>query len=198
MIDYDIDKAREMVARLFVVAINNKINFKSFTNMLIKSKFIYDIENNLYNDYLDKPIEELFYVITGFRINEDNSYGIYNDAYWSGQMYFDLHMRTNKPFSYIMLKLPLAKIMEIHTIFHEMDFTSLAEYFQKIEQEKTILRLLCESNKCSLSTLSKILGISKATLIKYNDSDEALYNASFQNIVKIMKHFDTPLSLFIK
>lgn len=196
MNDYELDNLRETFSRLFVLAVRNKINFKSFTNMLSNSSFIESIEKDKYNDLFNKPIEQLLFSITGFETKEDNSYGIYNDAYWCGQNYFDLHMKTKKSFVYIFLKLPFEELMNVYSIFHEMDFTSLLEYFRKKEKEKTILRILCEEKRCSLNDISKATTLNFNVLKKYNSSDEALYKASFQNISKMISYFDVSYLLF--
>lgn len=198
MNDYEISNVRETFSRLFVLAIRNKMNLNSFTSMLEKSDFIALIEKNKYDSLLNKPINLLFYEITRFDVKEDNSYGVYNDSYWCGQNYFDLHLKTNKSFSYIFLKLPLTKMMEIYTIFHEMDFTSLVDYFHKKCEEKTIIRLLCENKNKSLNDISKDTLIPLSTLKKYNMSDEYLYKASFQAISKLVLYFDVNYSLFRK
>ena len=48
MNEYEINDIRETFSRLFVLAISNKMNFDSFTNMLVKSEFVSMIENNNY------------------------------------------------------------------------------------------------------------------------------------------------------
>lgn len=58
--------------------------------------------------------------------------------------------------------------MKLYSIYHEMDTSSLLEYFNQQDQEKTILRLLCEERNCSIPRLSSLTWISKATLSKYN------------------------------
>jgi DNA-binding Xre family transcriptional regulator len=141
-------------------------------------------------------IEKAYFDVTNETIKDD-SYGIYNDAYWSGYSYFELFLQTHKPFSYLFLKLPLEKMLDIYEIFHEMDFTSLLEYFKKRETESTILGTLCKKKKCSLTKLKEVTGININTLSKYRSSDEILYKASFQNIYKIAKYFEVPISLFV-
>ena len=198
MNDYELDSLRETFSRLFVLAVRNKINFKSFTNMLSNSSFIDAIEKDKYSELFNKPIEQLLFSITGYEPKEDNSYGIYNDAYWCGQNYFDLHIKTKKSFVYLFLKLPFEEMMNIYSIFHEMDFSSLVDYFHKKENEKTILRILCEEKRCSLNDLCKATSLSLNTLRKYNSSDDILYNASFQNIAKLIQYFDVSYLLFVR
>ncbi len=198
MNNYELDNLRETFSRLFVLAVRNKINFTSFTNLLCQSEFLSKIERNKIDDIINIPVEKILFSITGFEVKEDNSYGIYNDAYWCGQNYFDLHIRTKKSFSYIFLKLPMVKMMDIYSIFHEMDFSSLLDYFNKIEKEKTIIRILCEGYNKSLNDISKATLIPLSTLKKYNLSDENLYKASFQVVSKLVLFFDVPYSLFVQ
>ena len=63
MNDYELDSLRETFSRLFVLAVRNKINFKSFTNMLSNSSFIDAIEKDKYNELFNKPIEQLLFSI---------------------------------------------------------------------------------------------------------------------------------------
>ena len=196
MNDYEINNARETFSRLFVLAVQNKMNFSSFTFMLEKSDFISVIEKNKYDPLLNKSLSILFYNITGFEVKEDNSFGVYNDAYWCGQNYFDLHLKTNKSFSYLFLKLPFEQMMNIYTIFHEMDFSSLVTYFYEKCEKKTIIRLLCEKTNVSLADISEATSIALSTLKKYNMNDKYLYKASFQIISKLVSYFDVSYSLF--
>lgn len=195
MNDYNI---KDLFARLFVLAIQNKINFYSFTHHLERSEFVLKIEENEYDDYFNKDILTIFFDITNNHIQSDTSYGIYNDAYWCGYQYFELHKSLHKPFSFIFLKLPLAKMIELYLIYHEMDFSSLLDYFDMVNKRKTILRLLCEQKGCSLTELSAKTGVNKATLSKYNASDDSIYKGSLENIYKIAKYFDYPISLFVR
>jgi len=196
MSNLDLRMVKETFARLFVMAVQNEINFLAFTASLERSAFANLIEEDVYDDYFNTPLTRIFFDITKMHIEKDESFGIYNDAYWCGYSYFELQQRLKKPFSYLFLKLPLSKMMDIYPIFHEMDFSALLEFFEKEKDKKTILRALCEQRHCSLSKLSASTGINQATLSKYNADDEALLKGSFQNVYKISKYFNVPVSLF--
>lgn len=198
MSNFDLKMTKETFARLFVVALDNKMNLSSFIEDLSKSAFIQRIESKEYDESLNRDLLDVFASFTKRTIAKDNSYGVYNDAYWCGSSYFELHLRLNRPFSYIFLKLPLEELLGIYSIYHEMDISHLMDYFQKKEKETTILRALCKKKKCSITKLSIQTGINAATLNKYNADDEALYKGSFQNIYKISQFFQTPINLFYK
>lgn len=195
---YLIDDVKQSFARLFVLAVHRSLNLYSFTSYLADSDYVKSLENGDINAVSDTPVKELFGDVTKEMIREDSSYGIYNDAYWCGHCYFELFLQTHKPFSYLFLKLPLEKMLSVYEVYHEMDFTALLELFRKKEQEVTILGALCKDKKCSLTKLKEATGISVNTLRKYRYNDELLYKASFQNVYKLAKYLEVPISLFVK
>ena len=197
MSNYDLAKINVLFARLFVLAIQNKINPSSFIYMLERSEFLIKIERGKYDEYFNKPLIDIFFDITNFELQTDTSFGIYNDAYWCGDVYFKLFLKNTWFFSYIFLKLPFEKLLDLYSIYHEMDFSEMQEQFLKLEQEKTILRVLCEQKRVSLEQVSKSTGLNIATLKKYNASDNAIFNASFLAVSRIVNYFDIPYSMFI-
>ena len=191
-------EVQDVFARLFVLAIQNDFHPNAFTYMLERSEFVNYIENGKTNELFDLKIETLFETITSYKIETDTSFGIYNDAYWCGYSYFVIFVRSKKPFSYIFLKLPFSDLLSLYPVYHEMDISSLLEYFQDLAKKKTIIRSLVESNKTSLNKLAKELDISVNTLVKYNIDDKYLYRGSFQTLSKLVNIFNLPYSLFIE
>lgn len=197
MSDFENEKLKELFSRVFVLAVENKFNYDSFTYLLERSEFALKIEKGQYDDYFNKSLKDIFFDITNFEIKEDNSYGVFNDAYWCGYTYFELFTRLKKPFNYIFLKLPFPNMLQIYSIYHEMDISSLIEYFSKIEKKETILKALRKRRRVSLPKLSQETGIALTTLSKYNASDESLLKASFQAIYIISSYFDVSPTLFV-
>ena len=197
MNNYELYKTREVFSQLFVIAIKNKMNLDSFTFYLERSDLVLSTQKDIYSSKVDNNLKDLFYMITNYEVSNIEIEGIYNDAYWAGQSYFDLYQELKIPFSLLFLKLPLSKMLNIYPIYHEMDISSLVSYFISLNKEKTILRILCEKKKCSLSDISKKTNINLSTLKKYNESDSHLYSASFQNINKLVNYFNTTYSLFV-
>ena len=196
MNNYELNKIREVFSQLFVIATKNKMNLDSFTFYLERSELVTLIEKNIYCSKVDNALKDLFYLITSYEVDNIDIEGIYNDAYWAGQSYFDLQKELKIPFSLLFLKLPLSKMLDIYPIYHEMDISSLVSYFINLSKEKTILRILCENKKCSLNDICKNTNINISTLKKYNESDSHLYSASFQNINKLVNYFNTVYNLF--
>ena len=198
MNNFDLPLLKDLFARLFVIAKQKQTNLAFFSFAISNSDLVKKLEKDDYDEYFNKSLEEIFFDITNNYSISDNSFGVYDDAYWCGASCFELFLVTKKPISYILLKLSFEKMMDLYPIFHEMPFSSLVEHFHQIEKEKTILRLLCETRRCSIKKLSLSTGISANTLAKYKKSDEALYKGSFQNIMRISRFFETPTNLFLE
>jgi len=196
MNNYYLRIVQDAFARLFVLAVKQKMNLLAITINLENSEYVRFIEKGDYTSIANKDIKDIYQSIFGVALDKDDSAYTYNDAYWSGYSYFQLHLRTNKSFAYLFLKLPLARMLDMYPVYHEMDITQLEEEFHRLEKEKTILRSLCENGCISLSKLSDKTSISQSTLAKYNKDDEYLYNASFQNVIAIADYFNCPISLF--
>ena len=158
---------KDFFSRLFVLAKKHKINLKSFSLLIANSdEFVLsETEENA------TSLAGLFNKITGLFLNNDDSFGIFNDAYWCGTVYFYLYFKTKKPLAYIIFKLPLNSLIELYGTYHEMDYSSIFELFLEKEKEQTLLRLLCRHNKITLKELSKRTGININTLKKYNRKD---------------------------
>ena len=193
----DIEVIKEVFSRLFVIAKQSNFNMHSFSYLLERSYFVKAIEKGQYDDYFNKSLETIFFDITNYKVSEENSYGIYNDAYWCGSSYFELFLRLNKPFNYLFLKLSLPEMFGLFSIYHEMDISSLINYFHYAEKKETIIRALCKRKHISLPKMSRETGIALTTLSKYNASDESLLKASFQAIYIISSYFDVSPTLFV-
>ena len=186
--------SKEFFARLFVIAKQNKCNLRAFSIMLM------EYDNLEFNDSFINflAITEVFRKITGIYVTNDKSRGVYDDAYWCGLSYYYLVKKSEKPLSYILLKLPFDQMMDLYDIYHEMDVSSLYERFLQIEKEESILPLLCKQYQTSLVEVSKKTNISINTLKKYAKEDRYIHNASFQYIYKLSNFFSIPISLFAK
>ena len=186
--------SEEHFARLFVLCVDYKVNLQAFSSLLMNyDKFVFCY---LVTDIIS--LVDLFNDITGLYVKKDTSYGNYNDAYWSGVSYFYLKHKLNKPLSYVLLKLPLDKLLNLYNPYHEAPYSKVLDYFKSIENEQTILQILCKQNKISLARLSKDTGISLNTLKRYAKDDKFLYYGSFQYILKIANYFDVTPNLFLE
>lgn len=186
--------SEEHFARLFVLCVDNKVNLRAFSNLLIN----YDGFSLSYQETDVVSLVDLFNEITGLYVSEDTSFGKYNDAYWSGTTYFYIKHKTQKPLSYVLLKMPFDELIELYNPYHEADYSKTLEYFLNHEKDETILKRICKENRISLSRLSRETSININTLKRYAKQDDYLYSGSFQNILTIAKYFNITPNLFLE
>ncbi len=180
-------------SRLFVLCKQNKVSMRAFSIALMKRE---DLQLGSENNVVSLPA--LFNDITGLYLQKDESFGIYDDAYWCGSVYFRLTRKSKKPLSYVLLKMPFDELALLYPVYHEMDYSSISNQFGVITQRNTIIELLCKTSGKRLTAASRTMGISLNTLNYYKKDDDHLYAASFDHVYKIAKYFDAPLSLFVK
>lgn len=184
--------SEEYFSRLFVLCKLHKINMRSFTIALLTYK---NIEISF--EYSEiKSLCDLFNDITNIHITKDESFGIYDDAYWCGKAYCFINEKTKKPLNYILLKMPFDKLINYYHLYHEMDYSQILDVFLEESRKHSILSLLCDIKGYSLPHISKISGISLSTLKKYSSDDKYLYKASFNKIYSLLNVFDVDPSIF--
>ena len=187
----------DMFSSLFVIAGQTHIKEDCFTRGLENHPFILDIEKGDYLKAYNYSVKEIFDEVSGVPIIEDYR-NVINNYYWVGKCYFYINDKTHKAFSYIFLKLPFKKLLDMYNPYHETDLGNVLDIFLEKEKEITILEALVKRRKISLTLLSKEVDIAISTLRKYKNNDEYLYKASFVNIYKLASYFNVPETLFLK
>ena len=187
----------DKLGRLLDLAVSNKVHFQVITDVLAKSSLLKNIENNNFYELENNDVTSLYNHYFGYTYFEDKINN-FNDAYWCGQIYVNLFYKYNKSFSYIFLKLPLAQLLDMYSVYHEMDISSIYEVFEKQEKENTILDLLLKKHSMKSTELAKMTKIKINTLKAYKLSDINLYKGSFSNIHRIAMVLDEPDNLFLE
>lgn len=185
-------------SRIFVLAVDSFIHPQVITDILSKSSLVKDMELGNYSELTNNSPLQLFKYYFNTPVFEDNSLYDFNDAYWCGYIYMNIFYKYNKPFSYIFLKLPLSKLLDMYHVYHEMDITSVYEVFEELMLKDTILSLLLIKHSYKLSELSSLTDISINVLKKYKNSDINLYAGSFKNIHRIAIVLNEPDNLFLE
>ena len=91
---YLIDDVEKTFSRLFVLAVHQSTNPSAFTYLLSKSNYVAKLEEGDIDAISNWPIEKAYFDVTKETVKDD-SYGIYNDAYWSGYSYFELFLKNS-------------------------------------------------------------------------------------------------------
>ena len=189
---------QHVVARLFVIASQIKMHPEAFASSFINSDFASYLEKDIYDDKYNISILDIFNKITGLNVSRDDSFGVYDDAYWAGHTYYELMIRRKKSFAFLMIKLPLKEMLDLHPVYHEMDLTAIEEYLNEKDKSQSIIKCLLKRYGYKLTEVSKKTKISISTLRKYSENDALLYRASFKHIYLLKNFFEVPYQLFLE
>lgn len=192
------DKYIDIIARLYSLAIDFKMNPDAISERIIKSEIIRDIERRNYCDLDNNTFRSISYFLFP-EINAQDDYLFnYDRGYWCGYVYMSLFYELKKPISYIILKLPLKELMEMYDVYHEMDISFLFEYFKEIENRNTIIEIILDRYNLSVTKLSKESNVPLRTIKNFKKDDENLYKGTFLNVHRIALALDLPDNLFLK
>jgi len=194
----DKEKYIDYFSRIFVLAIDSKLHPMVITNTLSNSPLLKDIELNNYSELSNNSPAILFSHYFNIPVYDDISLFNYNNAYWCGSIYMSLFYKYRKPFSYIFLKLPLSKLLDMYPVYHEMDISGVYEIFESAMDNNSILTLLLEKHSMKLNELSNVTNVSINVLKKYKNNDSYIYKGSFNNLHRIALALNEPDNLFLE
>lgn len=190
------NKSIDYVARIISFATKYRINTQVITDVLASSDFIEQIENNNYSSLYEKSPQEIYIELFGKACIYDGN--PYDEGYWCGYVYMNIFYKYKKPLSYIFLKMPLNKLLEMYDVYHEMDISEVYEEFEILEKRNTILNLLLIKHDISATKLSRDSDVNLRTIENFKKSDDNLYNASYANVQRIGKLLNEPGNMFLK
>lgn len=186
MVDYQYkQRFTDYLGRIISIAVKRKIVFQVITQKLSDSDLLKEIENGDYFLILNYTPEELFSKIFDMDPVVETSYFKYDDAYWCGYIYANIFYRYDKNFPYIFLILPLEELLDMYPLYHEMDISSLFNYYDELEKKETLLSRLLKYRQIKATKLSILTGISFETIKYYKKNNQNIYNANFNTIKKI-------------
>ncbi|MDO4940560.1 MAG: hypothetical protein Q4E33_02585 [Erysipelotrichaceae bacterium] len=193
----DEDKYYDCISQLFSMALFHRIHLVTITDTIAKSDLIEDIEKDKYDIILNNSTKDIFIHLFPSAFILDEYKTKFDEGYWCGYVYMNLFYHFKKPFSYLFLKLPLTKLLDMYEVFHQMDISQMYIEFERIEKENTIMELLLIKNKMSITRLSKISKVPIRTISYYKKSDYNLYKGSYENIRRIAIALEVSNNLFI-
>lgn len=198
MIENDKDRAIDYFSKIISLAIEARIHLEIITDSISKSSLVKSLEKNEYSIFYRKTYYEIFLDIFDVSYINDNTFMKYDGGYWCGYVYMNIFYKYKKPLSYIFLKLPLSKLLDMYEVYHEMDISQVYEIFEKEVENDTIIGLLLKKHSISVKNLALKTTVPARTISYYKNSDDNLYKGSFENIAKISNYLDEPSNLFIK
>lgn len=167
-------------------------------NGIIESTFFDCFENNNVNLFVNTGIEEIIQTVFSKSIYVDYNKALISEYYWAGQSYIQIMLNSNVPLKRALMLLPLKDMIDLYPVYHEMNPVKIRLKYKEIEDNVSILKVIRNINGYSIRKLSFLTGIKEITLATYDKSNEKLFNASSNNINKLLNVFNISKSIFNK
>jgi len=111
-------------------------------------------------------------------------------------MYISICLNKRIPLRTIMLLCPLDMMINYYEIYHEMNDEQLINNFIKNNYQVNILRTLRKKRKLTVRQLANISNISELTIKYYEKDNNHIFNASFENISRLIDSLNYSSSYF--
>lgn len=170
-----------------VLSAGYKLNYSlsALERAISYSRFFQSIENDdktlppIINDH--NLINEIF---SDDEIDLDNI-PTYNQCLWAAEAYLRIQGESHLTFEAIFLYLPIGKIYDLFSVYHEMDFSQIVQYFMSLIENKTVFALLIEKYNYSIKDVSKATGIHYATLFSLKQGHRDMKKTSIEVVNKL-------------
>lgn len=175
-----------------VLSFGYKTNYSSnaIERAISYSSFFQKIENNespIVNDSL--LLKSLFQEYSA----APNDIPIYKECLWASEGYLRIQNACKLTFEAIFLYIPINKMYDLFSLYHEMDFSHLVDEFYSLYEKKSVFSLLLDKYHYSMSTISEETGISYETLYSLKQRRRDVKKISVEMAKKLASYFHVRL-----
>ena len=110
---------------------------------------------------------------------------IYNQCLWAAEAYLRIQGESHLTFETIFLYLPIGKMYDLFSVYHEMDFSQIVQYFMSLTEKKTVFALLLDKFKYSIKDISETTNIPYATLFSLKQGHRDMKKTSIEVVNKL-------------
>jgi hypothetical protein len=96
-----------------------------------------------------------------------NSVPSYRECAWAAESYLTIQNETGLTFETIFLVLPIEKMFEYFSLYHEMDFSQIVDEFNEIYKKESILSIVMNRLGYSIKYISESTGLPYDSLSSY-------------------------------
>ena len=166
---------------------DGKLGYSEITDKLIENDFLDCFEKNDTSIIYNKSYESIIYDL--FKKECAYSQGIDPVIYWCGEQYISIFLNKRIPLKQLFVICSLNEMESYFDIYHQQNESKFIDMFINRLYGESILKKLRKKRGYSARELAILSSVSINT-IKYYEKNENLYNASFNNINKILSVLD--------
>ncbi|MCQ2078860.1 MAG: helix-turn-helix transcriptional regulator [archaeon] len=121
----------------------------------------------------------------------------YYAEYWAGYILAYLQWKVNRPFSFILGRIPLIDILSMHHIYHEMAEERAVEYLEKrLELKPPILELRTRIG-FTQQELADLSGVNVRNIRAYEQGQNDIAKASGETLYRLAKAMNTTVEFLL-
>lgn len=175
---------------------NAKLDINEIYNRFLFCDFLDCFENNNIRFYLSSSYEAIIYLL--FKKEMVFEEELNSVLYWCGIQYMNIFLNRRVPLKQVLIIIPLEKMMTLFDTYHEMHESRLLEFFDCEYKKNSILKFLRNKRGMSTRQVSFLTGINETTIKYYEQNNNNLFNASYDNVRKIAECLQISDTLFNK
>ena len=179
-----------LLERVLSTAIELKYSLKALETLIANSSFFRKIEKmgrTLPPTITDVELIKDIFVDINVDISKIPEYV---QCDWIAEAYITLQDSTHFTFETIFIYLPIAKMVSLFALYHEMSFSEIVNYFNDLYKEKSVLEILMDSYGYSIRYVSNITGIPYSTIFNLKKRRRDIKKVSVDTVACIAKIFN--------
>ncbi len=199
MINIDsLQRLYQYCSHIIGYGLNNKYSFDSIEEFISYSDMFARLERSDSSFLTERTINQEIAFIYKLQNSVDELPGMNSILLWIGQAYMRLFFHFHKSIYYVFLYIPIEEMISLYSLYHEMDWNQLFDYFNEQTSKITLLRKLLDKKKLSVNKLAQLSNISEATVRYYTLSDSNIYEAKYVYIDAIALALKVNTNVFLK
>lgn len=111
------------------------------------------------------------------------------ECMWAAEAYLRIQGDTRLTFEAIFLWLPIKKMYELYSLYHEMDFSQIVQQFMIYQTEQSIFSILLSKFGYSLKDVEEKTGISYETLYSLKRRRREIKKVNVETVSQLAKLF---------
>lgn len=114
----------------------------------------------------------------------------YNQCTWAAESFLRIQGNTGLTFECIFLYIPINKMYEYFPLYHEMDFVHIIKEFKRLYNEKSVLSLLVEKYRYSLTDIAKQIDVSYDVISSLKQRRRDIKKSNIDLVAKLSQIFN--------
>ena len=192
--DYDLNNIKNRFGALLSTLHDSGFTDEYITEAIIKKGYFDLFENDNLSEFNDKSL----FRIMNEQFNKDAvmsfSSEYITDYIWAGEIFITMMINYSIPLKQLFIICPLDKMLAYFPTFHEMNNIKICDEILKLRKEVNIVKKLRNNINITKHQLSVLTDINEATLTSYEVSNDNLFKASLNNVIKLSKTLGVSLS----